>query len=917
MFRNFLAVIRAIAFAAVVFTLISFPLLNIANGQTESIVIDKPLYASLAASAGMTGSSAEFHSGQGSWNSNRSVVEWYISPEVHGVGEKTIGDIETVTYYSKNGPINTTGVSEGVDFALYIYTKGSAHGWYGERLTAEPLYSKNYSDPVNTWNLWTTDHLTWYSGDHAVPMGWAGAPTLAEMQADAFRWSDYWPAANTSVVNYNAMKILAFKFGTGSGWSQYFNGYLDTVQINFKDGDQLIFDLENQPDMLYVDDNWVGLIPGQDPDGDGPAHAFGSDAFSTVQSAINAAAESATISIFPGSYPTGISATKVDPNTGGAGGNSFIIFVNKTGVTLQGVNEDATPITSAANVAANISATANAPTFGASVLFIQANDVTVQGLEVTPFTPNKTIEVWGNNFTLRHSLIQGGANGSTVYLNEEKASSYSLEQNHLRGGVAIASGAGSNGSRSSRKITGNLITSSFYGIGFRGTNPNVAWFTKPVGGAVIEGNSFSGSPYGHVYADGAYTEAELLWDEILEKNTFDKSAVLTNSASEIANHAWNFGYNRPNLRRIASTIQSELDRALTGDTLTVSAGLFPEELTFKTAVSDVRLVGAGADKTIIEAADSTVGFTVTLNGPSSLIQGVTIQNNATAPNSIGIAWGYQAAGSQLVETKVAGFPTGVYLSSGVDSAVIENNWITGNANGLLIEGEINNASIRFNDISANDLTDDYFAGRPNASIRILDSFNGENNIIRYNALVGSSRGVDNNASEEIVVEKNWWGSKYGPTQGILTEGLVDADPWLCSGVDTQPTVIGFQPAATDTCTAGAGTRLVFITQPIDTMVNVAFATSSALRVEDENGSLAVTFAKDVTISLNTNSQPAALKGNVSVGVVDGMVTFPGLSVDRWGKDFTLTASADGLSPATSNRFNVLAHRIFLPITANR
>ena len=913
------------------------PIFTAVSAQNPPAIVEKSLYAPLAAGAGMVATSAEHQTGLSSWNSNRATVEWYIDPEAYGVGTKTIGDIASVEYYSKNEPVNPALASPGVDFGLYIYTPPvGGTGWYGERLTAEPLYSQQRSDPDNQWNFWSTSSptntLTWYSSHHNVDAGWSGAPTLAQMQAADFRWSDYTSKAgvDTNVVNYSAMEIMAFKFGTGTAWSSQFNGWLDAVTINFKDGSRIVLDLENQATNLYVDDSWIALPPnqdpetnpgllrpGEDPDGSGPATAFGSDAFNAIQPAIDAAASNATVSIYPGSYPTGISKTNVDPKTGGSGGNSFILFANKPGLTLRGVNPASAPITNAADVAAFITATAVAPTFGASTLFIQADGVTVQGLSFGPMpdNANKTIEIWGNNFTLRHSQVDGGDGGSTLYFNEDKVTGYIVDGNQLNAGIAIASGAGSTGDRASRQIINNQITSTFYGVGFRGENITVVpWYAKPVGGAVIEGNTFSGSPYGHVYADGNYTETDLHWTEILDRNTFDKTVVTLNASGSIANNPWSYngGYFRPNLRRIGSVIQYELDRAAAGDTINVSSGLFPEELTFKPTVEDVSLIGAGADETIIQAADANVGFTVNASGPNSLIQGVTIRNDAALTNSIGVAFGYQGSGSRLAQSKVEGFLTGVYLSSGLDGIILEDNLVTGNANGILIEGTLNNATIRNNEISANTRADDYFAGRPNASIRVLDGFTGQDNVIEHNALVGSSRGVDNNDATSITAERNWWGSAYGPAQGSKAEGAVDADPWLCSGVDTQPDAIGFQPASGG-CTANTDARLVFTTQPASTRANQPFAASPALRVEDDLGNLLIGFDENVTLTLNANGQGCALRGTFTVAAVDGVVAFPGLSVSRSGEHLTITASANGLTSVTSDSFDITDILYYFPL----
>ncbi|MCI0394524.1 MAG: FG-GAP-like repeat-containing protein, partial [Chloroflexi bacterium] len=53
---------------------------------------------------------------------------------------------------------------------------------------------------------------------------------------------------------------------------------------------------------FYVDDDWLGTPPGQDPDGDGPATSFGLDAFADVQSAVDAAVTGTHITLHPGVY---------------------------------------------------------------------------------------------------------------------------------------------------------------------------------------------------------------------------------------------------------------------------------------------------------------------------------------------------------------------------------------------------------------------------------------------------------------------------------------------------------------------------------------------------------------------------------------------------------------------------------------
>ncbi len=65
------------------------------------------------------------------------------------------------------------------------------------------------------------------------------------------------------------------------------------------------------PNEVWVNDDWAsGVNPGDDPDGGGPATAYGTDAFSTIQSAIAGVADGGTVTIHAGIYNEQVRFTK-------------------------------------------------------------------------------------------------------------------------------------------------------------------------------------------------------------------------------------------------------------------------------------------------------------------------------------------------------------------------------------------------------------------------------------------------------------------------------------------------------------------------------------------------------------------------------------------------------------------------------
>jgi hypothetical protein len=103
------------------------------------------------------------------------------------------------------------------------------------------------------------------------------------------------------------------------------------------------------------------------------------------------------------------------------------------------------------------------------------------------------------------------------------------------------------------------------------------------------------------------------------------------------------------------------------------------------------------------------------------------------------------------------------------------------------------------------------------------------------------------------------------------------------------------------------TRLAFTVQPSTHSGGVLAPISPPVEVTalDQFGGTVPTFTGDVTVAIGTNPSGGVLSGTLTRAAVDGVATFDDLSVNVIGLGYTLTASATGLSGATSASFDVL------------
>ncbi len=389
----------------------------------------------------------------------------------------------------------------------------------------------------------------------------------------------------------------------------------------------------------------------------GRTFTIGTDAFPTIQAAIDAVDAGGTVWVLPGTYnETAAGRYLYD----GSGPYQFGIFVgaDKPNLTVMGVDDDGVAVTSADDVVCTID-TNPTNSFGTSGFFVEGDHTTFTGLGVgTSALPyaNKSIEVIGNDFTLLNSVV-ADAEGS-VYINDWRCEagtstahveSYRIEGNQFHSGnsLDIASGPGWSGAVSGRRILNNsfqCVEGEYWPpISFSGTTPDVGWFVYPVGGAVITGNHFANTDTTgqHIRARGIYDNSQFDWTTYWDDNTFNKAACV---GAVVPGTPRPYAYGVfTNVRRIGATLRGEVEHVVAGDVVLAKAGTYTEQVSITT--NDVTLRGAGKASTIL-ASPATLATSfgtkkavLTVNGAT----GVTIRDLAVDGLGMGNA-NYQFVG---------------------------------------------------------------------------------------------------------------------------------------------------------------------------------------------------------------------------------------------------------------------------------
>ena len=105
-------------------------------------------------------------------------------------------------------------------------------------------------------------------------------------------------------------------------------------------------------------------------------------------------------------------------------------------------------------------------------------------------------------------------------------------------------------------------------------------------------------------------------------------------------------------------------------------------------------------------------------------------------------------------------------------------------------------------------------------------------------------------------------------------------------------------------TPGAPNKLVFSVQPSNGSAGSALAPAIQVTAQDVQGNTTPAFTSNVTIAIGTNPGAGTLSGTTTVAASAGIATFAGLSINKPGTGYTLSATATGLQTGTSGGFDI-------------
>jgi hypothetical protein len=119
----------------------------------------------------------------------------------------------------------------------------------------------------------------------------------------------------------------------------------------------------------------------------------------------------------------------------------------------------------------------------------------------------------------------------------------------------------------------------------------------------------------------------------------------------------------------------------------------------------------------------------------------------------------------------------------------------------------------------------------------------------------------------------------------------------------QPTLLSAPPNWLLPITSNTATQLVFTVEPAGASAGATLP-AIAVSIEDAGNNVQTSATNTITLAIGANPGSGTLNGTTSATAINGVAIFTGLSINRTGTGYTLTAAASGLTTGTSGTFNI-------------
>jgi hypothetical protein len=341
----------------------------------------------------------------------------------------------------------------------------------------------------------------------------------------------------------------------------------------------------------------------------------------------------------------------------------------------------------------------------------------------------------------------------------------------------------------------------------------------------------------------------------------------------------------------AGTATGSLSATIAGDK-TISATVNGVAITQQPVVTVNPAAAAGAQTTIAAAppsiAASNGGFTSTITVTAkdafgNVVSGATVGLSATGggntvvqPGSLTSAGGTTTGSlsSTLVGTKTV-------------SATVNGLPVTATTTVTVVPGEV---SVSQSTIVAAPDTVTASSGTSVDTLTITAK-DDQGNVIPGVPVVLASSGSANVFGQPPVTDAN--GIAQGTLRSTVAERKIVSATIDGTGIDRVDTI---------TVKAAAAAGLAFVVQPSNAIAGVAMSPTVQVEIRDAFANRVTSAANPITLALNMNL--ASLTGNGPIAALNGLATFPALTVNTGATGYTLAASSTGLSGTVSGTFNV-------------